>query len=407
MININWGRQSGNASNPFQEIEMEMNGFRDSVRNSAFQHDNFIMSFDHEINNLISNSQSFMSLLPLHPPVNGTVSRNFRNNYNRNTRRVRESEIFDHEMDDHIDNTQNLMSFLPVQPSVNISGRRNVRVQNRHSGRYPQHTEFREGQDQSSLATIFSNNNENGDNHRRRRRLRNQADLNNHVFPAPRQDRQVWYDPNDPSVDNRLPQIPQRILTLSEIDRIPTKKVSECGKSCDICLDDFKKGDNSKVLNCKHYYHVSCVDPWLKQHPSCPKCRRQVRAPPENLNKPPHPIPPPCPVRERARAYDRERRIRIRNESNRRPNIQMQSNVQDVSELQNLTAQQNTVLQQNQNILEPNSVTEYDAAVSNTQQTRATEEISVARQSRALEENVSPPQNATAENGEHSSEIAE
>ena len=265
MLHINWRRQSGHELNPFQEIEIEMSGFRDSARNAGFYQDGDIMSFDNEINNLVNNSQ-------------------------------------------------NLMSLLPVRPSVNQAVNRNTGYENRNSRRYPQNSELEVSQNNYSLEPIHNQHvNESENNQVRRRRPRNYVDLNNHVFPAPRHDRQVWYDPNDPSIDNRLPQIPKRVLTLSEINRIPTKKVKDCGNSCDICLDDLKKGENTKILNCKHYYHTSCVDPWLKQHPTCPKCRRQVRAPPENKKRVPRPVPPPCPVRERGRAYDRERRTRLQN----------------------------------------------------------------------------------------------
>jgi len=27
---------------------------------------------------------------------------------------------------------------------------------------------------------------------------------------------------------------------------------------------------------CSHYYHVSCIDPWLVSHQSCPLCNRNV-----------------------------------------------------------------------------------------------------------------------------------
>ncbi|KAI4351219.1 hypothetical protein L6164_005597 [Bauhinia variegata] len=53
--------------------------------------------------------------------------------------------------------------------------------------------------------------------------------------------------------------------------------VSSC---CSICLVDFKEDDELRMLpDCGHFYHVNCIDSWLKLHPTCPICRNlPVRA---------------------------------------------------------------------------------------------------------------------------------
>ena len=252
---------------PFQEMEIAMNSFRNAAV-SSFQglEDPFTVSLQDEMEGLLDNSRNLMSMLPVRPS-NGSNQRGARLNApnshvsRRNYGSNRNSQELDLGNYANADND----NILPTAP-----------IRNRNSS------------------------------------LRNFLDRNNHVFPAPQSDRNVWYDPNEAIPENRLPHIPPRILTLAQINRIPTKKVVKEGGSCDICLDDFKKGESTKVLNCKHDYHTKCVDPWLKQHTTCPKCRRQVRPPPQNPNRPPRPVPPPCPVRERARAYDRERRARAR-----------------------------------------------------------------------------------------------
>ncbi|CAM8969372.1 unnamed protein product [Rhodiola kirilowii] len=46
---------------------------------------------------------------------------------------------------------------------------------------------------------------------------------------------------------------------------------------CYICLDEYEEGDNIRVLPCRHEYHMSCVDKWLKEiHGVCPLCRGDV-----------------------------------------------------------------------------------------------------------------------------------
>ncbi|KAI3793566.1 hypothetical protein L1987_36185 [Smallanthus sonchifolius] len=47
--------------------------------------------------------------------------------------------------------------------------------------------------------------------------------------------------------------------------------------SCSICLADYKPKDVVRLLPaCGHLYHVSCIDTWLKAHPTCPMCRNGV-----------------------------------------------------------------------------------------------------------------------------------
>ncbi|XP_070002087.1 RING-H2 finger protein ATL70-like [Nicotiana sylvestris] len=43
---------------------------------------------------------------------------------------------------------------------------------------------------------------------------------------------------------------------------------------CSICLADYKDNDKLKLLpDCHHIFHVKCIDPWLRLHPTCPNCR--------------------------------------------------------------------------------------------------------------------------------------
>ncbi|XP_058731016.1 RING-H2 finger protein ATL78-like [Vicia villosa] len=46
---------------------------------------------------------------------------------------------------------------------------------------------------------------------------------------------------------------------------------------CVICLSEFTNGEKVRILpKCNHGFHVRCIDKWLKEHPSCPKCRQCV-----------------------------------------------------------------------------------------------------------------------------------
>jgi hypothetical protein len=43
---------------------------------------------------------------------------------------------------------------------------------------------------------------------------------------------------------------------------------------CSICLAEYKPEDFVRMLpECRHLFHVNCIDPWLRVHPTCPVCR--------------------------------------------------------------------------------------------------------------------------------------
>ncbi|CAF2077830.1 hypothetical protein Bca4012_090346 [Brassica carinata] len=49
------------------------------------------------------------------------------------------------------------------------------------------------------------------------------------------------------------------------------------GEECVICLSDFVAGEQVRLLpKCNHGFHVRCIDKWLKQHVTCPKCRHSL-----------------------------------------------------------------------------------------------------------------------------------
>ncbi|CAN8286157.1 unnamed protein product [Cochlearia groenlandica] len=44
--------------------------------------------------------------------------------------------------------------------------------------------------------------------------------------------------------------------------------------TCSICLCEYKEAEMMRMMpECKHYFHLSCLDTWLKRNGSCPVCR--------------------------------------------------------------------------------------------------------------------------------------
>ena len=70
------------------------------------------------------------------------------------------------------------------------------------------------------------------------------------------------------------------------IESLPTKKVDKGmmgndGKAeCSICMDNVELGEEVTVLPCFHWFHQACVTAWLKEHDTCPHCRKGITTPP-------------------------------------------------------------------------------------------------------------------------------
>ncbi|KAH7285090.1 hypothetical protein KP509_33G012100 [Ceratopteris richardii] len=44
--------------------------------------------------------------------------------------------------------------------------------------------------------------------------------------------------------------------------------------SCSICLSEYKAEEVLRLLpDCRHTFHASCIDAWLRLHATCPMCR--------------------------------------------------------------------------------------------------------------------------------------
>jgi len=46
---------------------------------------------------------------------------------------------------------------------------------------------------------------------------------------------------------------------------------------CSVCLSVLEDGEHVRLLpNCKHSFHVGCIDTWLASHSTCPLCRTKA-----------------------------------------------------------------------------------------------------------------------------------
>ncbi|CAH2058383.1 unnamed protein product [Thlaspi arvense] len=80
---------------------------------------------------------------------------------------------------------------------------------------------------------------------------------------------------------NIVSQPPKRGLDTLTIASLPTFIVGVNGDvvatECAVCLSLLEEKDAARMLpNCKHVFHVTCVDTWLTTHSTCPICRTEV-----------------------------------------------------------------------------------------------------------------------------------
>ncbi|KAF8412122.1 hypothetical protein HHK36_000078 [Tetracentron sinense] len=66
-------------------------------------------------------------------------------------------------------------------------------------------------------------------------------------------------------------------LVLGESRRVPKPNDS----TCPICLSEYKPKDTLRSIpECKHCFHVDCIDEWLPKNATCPVCRNFPLSPP-------------------------------------------------------------------------------------------------------------------------------
>ncbi|KAL9224419.1 hypothetical protein vseg_000452 [Gypsophila vaccaria] len=74
---------------------------------------------------------------------------------------------------------------------------------------------------------------------------------------------------------------PESVVDLLPLRTYEKPSTTGCGEDvdqCYICLVEYDEGDKIRILPCRHEYHMSCVDKWLKEiHGICPLCRGEVR----------------------------------------------------------------------------------------------------------------------------------
>ena len=103
-----------------------------------------------------------------------------------------------------------------------------------------------------------------------------------------------------PASDAAIASLPRIAIDL--------KMLGDTGKAeCTICMDDVPVGQFVMSLPCGHWFHEACGTAWLKEHNTCPICRKGISANQDGNHHhhhhhhqpqgtPPHATPPPSNV---------------------------------------------------------------------------------------------------------------
>ncbi|KAL2324988.1 hypothetical protein Fmac_024046 [Flemingia macrophylla] len=83
----------------------------------------------------------------------------------------------------------------------------------------------------------------------------------------------ITVEPPEPGLDQSVQSYPSLQFSKAKL----CGSTSSCSSSCSICLVDYKECDSLRVLpSCGHFFHVQCVDPWLRINLTCPVCRNKI-----------------------------------------------------------------------------------------------------------------------------------
>lgn len=70
-----------------------------------------------------------------------------------------------------------------------------------------------------------------------------------------------------PADKEKISSLPTVIVTQEQVDT---------GLECSVCKEDYSVAEQVRQLPCNHYFHSSCIVPWLELHDTCPVCRKSL-----------------------------------------------------------------------------------------------------------------------------------
>nr|XP_060613847.1 E3 ubiquitin-protein ligase RNF115 [Anolis sagrei ordinatus] len=70
-----------------------------------------------------------------------------------------------------------------------------------------------------------------------------------------------------PAEKEKISSLPTVTVTQEQVDT---------GLECPVCKEDYTLAEQVRQLPCNHFFHSSCIVPWLEMHDTCPVCRKSL-----------------------------------------------------------------------------------------------------------------------------------
>lgn len=65
-------------------------------------------------------------------------------------------------------------------------------------------------------------------------------------------------------------------LDLGQVFALPCGRFEDSSVYCGVCQEPAVGDFITRLPNCSHRFHKTCINPWLLENNSCPNCRKQV-----------------------------------------------------------------------------------------------------------------------------------
>ncbi|OWR53571.1 zinc finger protein 364 [Danaus plexippus plexippus] len=76
-----------------------------------------------------------------------------------------------------------------------------------------------------------------------------------------------------PTFNNQLNSF---LTSLFSPRRSTSRERSRTEEQCSICFDMIQPSQECMALPCTHFFHTTCILPWLEQQQTCPNCRKNI-----------------------------------------------------------------------------------------------------------------------------------
>ncbi|TXG74979.1 hypothetical protein ES332_1Z025200v1 [Gossypium tomentosum] len=81
----------------------------------------------------------------------------------------------------------------------------------------------------------------------------------------------------NPSIPTGLQHKILETIPILSFSRDKDEELGTHQTECAVCLGELKEGETIRLLpNCRHLFHVPCIDNWFLAHSTCPICRTLV-----------------------------------------------------------------------------------------------------------------------------------